>query len=557
MNVDEFPFVRRRSAIQGRIVRKKKRSQWIVLTVQSSTDESEADGNDCDDEDGAVSVYLHRTMPYHPATIFVHAIVRVSGEWMNSLNDNNNRSVGDDDDGSSDSHEHLNEKLYFVASSSTGVELLQCAPDPHVIVTVVEGIVRREFTVCTLLPYYCYGKLEGDVHEKHEAELRMWTIIDQMMMHKHDRKKIAAVTSAIVRCLLQGRLDVKHEPRQRTPHTKQRDLRVLSVMEKRVPLFKPITSSKIIYNSDSAEEDKSSMLPVHAIVPHSFDAKKNSERLPLNVPVSSDDETILMSARGKQSRKDYLLDKKHPQVEWMVQRIRQIIQERSTSTTTSIQHIVDVGGGRGDLAVTLAVQFASVALVTVVDKNVASLAAGRDYAAVSGAAADRMNFVRADFVDFCRNQQQQQQLPQVDLVVALHACGDLSDAALSYATECGCSFVICPCCYTKRYSLVRNFVPPYMQQQAQWCTPIPVTNEDMSAPVDDTVVEESSPVTVVCRLAELNERPDVNRRAMIVVNSARLCCAAVGGSYHQVQLEEYCSTYSRRNLVLVGIARQL
>ena len=50
------------------------------------------------------------------------------------------------------------------------------------------------------------------------------------------------------------------------------------------------------------------------------------------------------------------------------------------------RHIIDVGGGRGDLAVALAVHFSrhaaatTTTMVTVVDKNATSLAAGKAYA---------------------------------------------------------------------------------------------------------------------------------------------------------------------------------
>ncbi len=38
---------------------------------------------------------------------------------------------------------------------------------------------------------------------------------------------------------------------------------------------------------------------------------------------------------------------------------------------------------------------------------------------------------------------------KIEFLVALHACGGLTDLALQYAVKQQCPFLICPCCYVK------------------------------------------------------------------------------------------------------------
>ena len=45
-------------------------------------------------------------------------------------------------------------------------------------------------------------------------------------------------------------------------------------------------------------------------------------------------------------------------------------------------------------------------------------------------------------------------LADVDIVVALHACGVLSDVALGHASCFLASFVICPCCFCSNPNLL-------------------------------------------------------------------------------------------------------
>jgi Methyltransferase domain len=214
----------------------------------------------------------------------------------------------------------------------------------------------------------------------------------------------------------------------------------------------------------------------------------------------------IMSTRGTLSRRQYLLDKKHPQIEWIIRRLKSLPPPIPAPTTcpkiinTPAQrqkhdppfvandsnhhcqmnqqqpnHILDVGGGRGDLAVALQLEFPMIH-VTIVDSNQQSLDAALLYAKKMKCNLKHLHFICIDFFDYvfderetCANtitdctvvEDQQQQvpatIPPIDFVVALHACGDLSDLALFYAQQrLQCPFIICPCCYTKQYISQRS-----------------------------------------------------------------------------------------------------
>ena len=141
-----------------------------------------------------------------------------------------------------------------------------------------------------------------------------------------------------------------------------------------------------------------------------------------------------------------------------------------------------------------------------------------------------MNFVHADFFDFMQYpssylpSSDKNNTPPIDLVVALHACGDLSDLAMAFALQLKIPFVVCPCCYTKRY--IPKFLPKWHDS---W------TDHELQ---------------VVGRLAELNERPIESKRARRIINSMRLGC--IEENDWKLYLEEYDSTSSLRNLVLIG-----
>jgi hypothetical protein len=242
----------------------------------------------------------------------------------------------------------------------------------------------------------------------------------------------------------------------------------------------------------------------------SFDTRQESV---VNLPDGSDD---LVSAHGKLTRKEYLETKKNNQTQWFVERIRNFHNKDKQPL-----RFLDVGGGRGDLAVQIAVNFPNAQLI-VVDCNESSIAAGREYATKCNV-QHRIEFVHQDFSDYCAQYDVEDGGDRVDVVVALHACGDLSDMALSFAQTNECDFVICPCCYPKRY------LAPFKPFWHSLCT--------------------ADEVDSLSRMVELDNesRNDESRRAMLVINSMRRRAFEEGC----VKVEEFSNKISKRNIVLV------
>ncbi|KAL7534689.1 hypothetical protein ACHAXR_006759, partial [Thalassiosira sp. AJA248-18] len=214
---------------------------------------------------------------------------------------------------------------------------------------------------------------------------------------------------------------------------------------------------------------------------YSFHDKKESvgktESVVKNLPEGADD---VVSAHHKMTRLEYLEKKKNNQTIWFVERIRQLPKLPT--------RILDVGGGRGDLAVHIAIHFPEVQVI-VVDSNERSVLAGRDYAAKVNV-HDRIEFCCMNFSDYMEEYEAAGDAGGngvVDFVVALHACGDLSDMALSFAASNDCNFIICPCCYPKRY------LAPFVPHWHHFC--------------------KEKEIDSLSRLVELDDHREVSRRA--------------------------------------------
>lgn len=225
-----------------------------------------------------------------------------------------------------------------------------------------------------------------------------------------------------------------------------------------------------------------------------------------NLPEGAEDS---ISHHHKLTRAQYLENKKNNQTLWFVERLKQF--------NSAPKCVLDVGGGRGDLAVQIALEFKETTVIAV-DCNRSSIDAGKVYAKAMGV-EDRLEFVEMNFSQYVHDYDKSNQ--QVDCVVALHACGDLSDMALSFARTVGCNFIICPCCYPKRY------LAPFVPHWHQYC--------------------KADEVDSLTRLVELDDRREVSRRAMVVINSMRRSAFD-----ENVRLEEFDCKISRRNITLIG-----
>ena len=419
-----------RGILQGKIIRKKKRPDSLVLAVKPLDQKS---------------IPIH--VSHHDAYEFLHLNGEIRVEWYRK------RDSGD---------------LW-----AKHITLVRCTPTPTMIPTVMQGVVNG---------VYPPSVLPGMTVEEMQKILNL-------PIGRQKRVSIAEISR-----VLEGKEAYK-PPRRRLPFVKKREWVVLEELE------------RIAKTGEHGWK-------LQSIAHKKYENLGNEaawENLPLNIPEAP----VPLPDRGpRPSREHYLLHKKIPQVRWMVNRVKEMYRDREPP-----RHILDVGGGRGDLATALALALPTTKL-TVVDVNQPSLDAGKDYASSRGCGV-QITFILEDMAKFVKKDIVS---PPIDLVVALHACGDLSDLAMSYASKIGADFVICPCCYGKRHIL--EFTPGW-----------------------EGLCNETTQSTLR-RLSELNEQKEVCRLAMQYINSMRFQCLEEDNFC--VLLDQYDVETSIRNHVFVA-----
>ena len=222
----------------------------------------------------------------------------------------------------------------------------------------------------------------------------------------------------------------------------------------------------------------------------------------LNLPNSED-----------KRRRRYIEERKRPQIEWLIEQIRNLERERGGA----FRSILDIGGGRGDLALAMAHCFPE-ARVRVLDANAGSLLAGEARAAE--AELKNVTFTVQDVESATAGEW----AAESDLIVGLHACGGLSDALLRLALGPRASFLICTCCFAGNGHLCRP---------GQW------------------PFEPAEEKAVLCRLAESIDR-DIATPAQHAVNAGRLQAAVVQAPELRAGVLAFPREFSPRNLVLRG-----
>mmetsp|Transcript_6403 Transcript_6403/g.13042 ORF Transcript_6403/g.13042 Transcript_6403/m.13042 type:complete len:915 (+) Transcript_6403:246-2990(+) len=156
--------------------------------------------------------------------------------------------------------------------------------------------------------------------------------------------------------------------------------------------------------------------------------------------------------RGSSTRKlmqsSRFQTKKEPQLHYMVSEITRITRSHPDYLKRPLQ-ILDIGGGKGHLANALASYLNSDdVFVSVVDIDENTIENGRRRSIASGLEVSYW-IGDASTLNDVRNVDDVEDLSfkNADIVVALHACGVLTDVALGHATCMNASFVICPCCF--------------------------------------------------------------------------------------------------------------
>ena len=486
MDKNESNGAATRYTLEGQIIKKRKRPHGLLLTVILLTQKCQDDNNDDDDVIMLADPQKYRILVEKEEAkllCFVGAVIRAHGHDILF----------------EDSHVGKTEQLPPLMQATT-IHLVRCAPDPRAVNYVLNNFIS--LPLVTVLGGDCCVDAE-----------RIHTLASLPPNNRRRRLEVAKQVRLLGACS-----SIEKAPRQRTPHMKKADLQLLDDMECQIELY-PLH-----------DEREASLME--------GGCEKGSNDLLINIP--NDGDPDLVSSRGHMTRCDYYHRRKQPQVRWMVDKLK----EMCSSSTCTYKHILDVGGGRGDLATAIALEFPS-AHVTVIDRNAHSLQAGRVYSTkvLGQSNMNHIQFVQVDFLSFMLNKDEDAMV-RPDVVVALHACGDLTDAVLDYARMEQIQFLICPCCYNKK--LIGDAGCMEVSFTSWW--------DNMWCANDDDAARKRATLE---RLAESEVR-SVSLRAATLINSMRLASfkqtlyGQEASRCLSLSLERFPSMYSLRNIVLVG-----
>eukprot|EP00668_Euglena_longa_P046174 GGOE01061858.1.p1 GENE.GGOE01061858.1~~GGOE01061858.1.p1 ORF type:complete len:447 (-),score=84.53 GGOE01061858.1:136-1476(-) len=235
-----------------------------------------------------------------------------------------------------------------------------------------------------------------------------------------------------------------------------------------------------------------------------------------------------LEAAPTAERCHYCVARKGPQVAWVLQRLDVWLSEEGAGWT-----VVDIGCGRGDLAVNVAVAFPAAAVVAC-DHHLPSLEAGQTWAAQVGVC--NVRFQRWDArwrearVELLRGLR-----PGKTVFLGLHACGGLTDVILDLARRTATRFLCITCCFTFHSDLRVSD-----EEEERWWG---VADEDGEA---------------LCRLAEMQGDDDVAQRAMHIVNVLRLQALrkkvhSLMETFPLLEIVTFPTELSPKNQVLIGV----
>ncbi|MGK3744278.1 MAG: 2-polyprenyl-3-methyl-5-hydroxy-6-metoxy-1,4-benzoquinol methylase [Bacillariaceae sp.] len=269
--------------------------------------------------------------------------------------------------------------------------------------------------------------------------------------------------------------------------------------------------------------------------------------------------------------------KKKPQLEWMGRQIKSVL-ESHPDFKKRVLTIIDIGGGKGALANYLGrdTYLSKYVKVHVVDICKGAVMNGEKKAKrfdlpVNFQFADASN---SDLLDAVEG----------DVVVALHACGHLSDIALAHAIHRRAGFVIVPCCFNSNPHLTIPVSGSSSSNIKQPSTTVPdwlgIPSSDWSAlkllaEVQDDIPLASEAIGIICavraeaakkKILLMNDISKENIKVKIDVDVDN----AVGNnnnnndenidestddnpSERKIEIRSFPIQYSTRNTVLVGM----
>lgn len=279
------------------------------------------------------------------------------------------------------------------------------------------------------------------------------------------------------------------------------DPKLLRVMEKyqHVAQSHPVIPTKITEDTVVQSSSSSSSLQI------------NSKAMPFGMPGSKWE------------------SKKRPQLVWMGQQIRKVLESHPDYGKRKLS-ILDIGGGKGSLATYLGRAMYDVQ-IHVVDICEGAVANGQSKAErlqlpVEFQIADASS---SDVVDHI----------EADVVVALHACGHLSDVALAHAVYRRAGFVIVPCCFNSNPHLQ---IPKSKRSVPDW---LGLPPEDWAAlkllaEVQGDIPLASEAIAMVCAV-----RAEAVTKHLMMRNNHE--------PVPNISIRSFPIQYSTRNTVLMGM----
>jgi Methyltransferase domain len=233
--------------------------------------------------------------------------------------------------------------------------------------------------------------------------------------------------------------------------------------------------------------------------------------------------------------------KKEPQLEWMTEQVRHVVVSHPDYGTRPLR-ILDVGGGKGLLANRLAAALGGNTSSSV-EIHVIDVAQG---AIKNGAMRSKRLALPVKYS--VQDASTARINGDIDVVVALHACGTLSDVALEQAVGHEAGFVICPCCFRSNPHLQIPSRSPNGQPMSvqKW---LGIADDD--APFDDW--------NALTSLAEVQGDIELSQRALHTI------CALRAAAFHRhsaetnktrpnvhADIRTFPLAFSTRNFCLVG-----
>jgi protein-L-isoaspartate O-methyltransferase len=230
--------------------------------------------------------------------------------------------------------------------------------------------------------------------------------------------------------------------------------------------------------------------------------------------------------------------KKRPQLEWMVQEICNVAKSHPEFGKRTL-HILDIGGGKGKLANYLA-QSLGPELVQVHVVDIAAGAIANGAMRAKRLKVENVQYQVADASQFIPEKQ------GMDMVVALHACGHLSDVALAHAVQNKAhGFVICPCCFSSNLFLR----VPASARDSKQTRQMSVEEFLDIAPLAWTALKSVAEVQGDATLASQGIHTICAVRAEAVAKQLE---SSDNVKEMQIEIKSFPIQYSTRNICLVG-----